>query len=190
MLFIQFNIVFGCRFTIIALKILIRQAFETSGHDSSELIHEIEFANNINSLFSILSNVVEPTMDQMETSLTILREMAIDDPQTSKLGPVPEKLANAIAEAKVEYNMYGPRSLKAIEALKEAEHIVEFLQEYNSKDLVVSHHDYSAILDHGSLDDGLDALLKLKHFMRLVSMEKNILSRYLEDDIENTKISP
>eukprot|EP01083_Nonionella_stella_P028880 79604_1 len=180
----------------------IRNAFETSSPDLLGLPqNEQDYVNNVNHLYDMLSNVIDPAVGPIRTLINSLREKEIDDPKVSKLGgPMPEALANALAEAKAADDIYGPSSLKASDAWNFAEQVALEMNifgypsstpEYISEEpnnlrykeaAMISHHDYFSIIDIQSLEDAMKALMKLEHLTRLVAIEKNRLSFYMQHD--------
>ena len=148
----------------------------------------------------MLTNVVEPAIGPIRTLLSKLKDVEVSEPKMTKLGgPLPEVLANALADAKAADDIYGPASLKASDAWNMAEQIAMDMNVagYSSsvadvsdtqKDhlryketAMLSHHDYSAVVDLQSLDDAMDSLMKLEHLTRLAAIENARLSYYFEN---------
>ncbi len=186
----RFFLSFTIEISVIAVHLsLIRKAFEPTKHDSSEFVHQVEFVNNVNGLSNLLSNVVEPALKPIRTLIHNLEEMSMNNPEVTKVGPMPEILANALAEAKVEYDIHGPGDVKVSESFKIAEEIVEHMQ-YKGDDEGKIHHNYSVVLDDKALSDGMYAVMKLEHLMRLLAIEKVRLSSFVENDELNGNIAP
>ncbi len=163
----------------------------------------------VHNLSDMLSNVIEPAIDPIRTLITTLKHREIEDPKMSKLGgKLREVVANALSDAKAADDIYGPESLKASDAWNLVEQIVMDMnvagELTSSSDVtkmkgehlrykesaLMSHHDYEAVVDPQSLDDAMQALMKLEHLTRLVMIEKNRLSFGFRDDEDSKKMKP
>jgi hypothetical protein len=187
----------------------VRKAFELGSLDSMGLIqNEKDYVDNVNNLSNMLTNVIEPAITPIQTLISTLKDKEIKDPKMPKLGgPIPEVLADALAEAKAADDIYGPNSLKASDAWNHAEQVAMDMNiaGYTFSDVnsdtnkdhlrykeaaMISHHDYSSVVDPQSLEDAMQALMKLEHLTRLVAIEKSRLGYYLhgkKDDIMDMK---
>ena len=177
----------------------------TSSSDNSMNIseNEKEYVDTVCNLSNMLSNVIDPAVAPIKTLIHTLKDIEIDDPKMVKLGgAMPEVLANSLAEAKAADDIYGPNSLKASDAWNYAEQVAMDLNISGSQSplkdgvsppvlekeenlrykeaAMISHHDFSAVIDPQSLDDAIEALMKLEHLTRLVAVERNRLSYHFD----------
>lgn len=153
----------------------------------------------------MLTNTIESSTVPIRTLICSIIYAQMSDPNISKLGgPMPEVLANALSDAKAADDIYGPSDLKACTAWNKAEKIAmdmnvtgytsrssmpnvfdkekrDHLHRYKES-AMKAHHEFSAIIDTKSLEDGLEALMKLEHLARLVGMEKVRLDFHFRDN--------
>jgi hypothetical protein len=180
-----------------------RKAFELNTPATVGLAdHEKEYLKDVNSLTDVLTNVIEPAISPIRSLISMLKDVEVSHPKMAKLGgPLPEVLANALADAKAADDIYGPSSLKASDAWNMAEQIAMDMNiagyptttmanvSDTEKDhlryketAMLSHHDYIAVIDPQSLNDAMEALMKLEHLTRLVAIEKARLSYYFHEE--------
>ncbi len=129
--------------------------------------------NHIHNLYKILSNVWKPATSHTITLLATLSQIHSTQLRTTKIGYMPEKLANAIAEAKIENDIHGPNDSKTKAALQRAVEISELSKgEYTNDD---GYHAYKSVLDKHALEDAMDSIKKIEHLMNLLEIENKRL---------------
>ena len=150
----------------------------SSSSPTKELIHQVDFMNNIHNLSKILSYVWKPATPHTLSLLETLGQIYSNHLKTTKIGSMPEKLANAIAETKVECTLHGPNNSQTKEALKRAVDISKLShEEYKKND--DGHHEYKSVLDKNALDDAMDNIRKIEHLMNLLEIENKRLGEKL-----------
>jgi hypothetical protein len=135
-----------------------------------------------------LAVLMESTADNialMKKMVGELEKLEIDDPSVTKLGKVSHDLAMALAEAKAADEVCGPNSEEASKAWAIAEGVSkgeEFTPPSPSYRMNAkaqnAHHMYSAVVDPQSLEEAKDALGKIEHLTRLMTLEKNRVARH------------
>jgi len=157
--------------------------------------HEELYVERIHDLLDLLSIVIVPAIGPLKALISSLEELELDDPKvTRSLGaPLPEVLANALVEAKAADDIHGPCSASSNDAWERAEKIAMDLNVSGykasmanasdsemdhllyKKAAVMTHHDYLAVVDPQSLEDAMQALMKLEHLARMMNIETNRL---------------
>lgn len=163
----------------------IKTAFKTPATQSAS-----NYANQMQN-FSNLLNSVSPTLAQIKSLATTLQTLAqIDDPRISKGSPkISIKLAEALQKARAADYFHGPNSIQAIEAWDHVQlvssgvpdvvaNVLQDSDKSRYKESVVSKsHPYYTVVDSGSLENGMEAIGRLDHLMRMVRVECEHLTK-------------
>ena len=148
------------------------------------------YANQMQN-FSNLLNSVSPTLAQIKSLATTLQTLAqIDDPRISKGSPkISIKLAEALQKARAADYFHGPNSIQSIEAWDHVQlvssgvpdvvaNVLQDSDKSRYKESVVSKsHPYYTVVDSGSLENGMEAIGRLDHLMRMVRVECEHLTK-------------
>ena len=145
------------------------------GTSTNELIHQVDFMNHIHDLSTMLTYVWKPMAPKTMSLLETLSKICSNQLKTTKIGSMSEKLANAVAEAKIEMDLHGADDRKTKEALKKAVEVSKLSHQGNK--VGCTHHEYKSVLDKNALEDAINSMKKIEHFMNLVVIENERLEK-------------
>ena len=117
-------------------------------------------------------------LKQMKDLAAKIRDLELDDPAVTHLGELSKDLKDALAEAKACDDIHGSNSAESAAAWNVVEGVasgvsgIAVTTTYRySEAALKSHHDYAAVVDPESLDDAVDAFVRIEHLARLVNIE-------------------
>lgn len=147
------------------------------------------YSRHITSLHHLLQSA-KTTLNQIDTLTNLLQdEIGISNIHIS------EELAAKLAEARAADEIYGATSSEAQDAWDEVDLVskkdnvhplslsffTHSTDRYKESSLN-AHHEYNAVVDHKSIQDGMEAVGKLKHLTNQVEIEYHSLHGTKEDE--------